>query len=237
MGLKAWSYSRLSKFESCKHHAKLAYVDKIPEPPRPLPPGKTEHANDRGTRIHDGGELFVKGGVELLPELTSFEEEFLRLRDLYKQGLVSTETEWGFDKDWGPVAWMSHDCWVRIKPDAFVMLEPIFAVVIDYKTGKRYGNEVKHAEQMQLYVIAMFLRHPNLERVTVELWYTDLDELVPMQFTREAAMRLLAKWTKRGVAITTEEDFDPKPSTSNCKFCPYKPAEFGGTGHCSVGIR
>ena len=56
--IKAWSYSRLADFEQCKLRAKLKYIDRIPEPARPLPPGKTEHANDRGTRIHDAGERF-----------------------------------------------------------------------------------------------------------------------------------------------------------------------------------
>ena len=67
--IKAWSYSRLVDFEQCKLRAKLKYIDRIPEPARPLPPGKTEHANDRGTRIHDAAERFVRGGVELIPEL------------------------------------------------------------------------------------------------------------------------------------------------------------------------
>ena len=58
--IKAWSYSRLVDFEQCKLRAKLKYIDRIPEPARPLPPGKTEHANDRGTRIHDAGERFVQ---------------------------------------------------------------------------------------------------------------------------------------------------------------------------------
>jgi hypothetical protein len=42
------SFSRLQNFEKCKYLAKLMYIDRIPEPERPLPPGKTEHANDRG---------------------------------------------------------------------------------------------------------------------------------------------------------------------------------------------
>ena len=61
--LKTWSYSRLGVFEQCKFRAKLQYVDKIPEPARPLPEGKTEHANDRGTRVHEEAEIFVRGGV------------------------------------------------------------------------------------------------------------------------------------------------------------------------------
>ena len=58
----------MTTFEQCKFRAKLQYVDKIPEPERPLPPGKTEHANDRGTRIHDAAENFVNRDINLIPE-------------------------------------------------------------------------------------------------------------------------------------------------------------------------
>ena len=47
--ISSWSFSKLGDFESCRLKAKLKHLDNIPEPERPLPPGKTEHANDRGT--------------------------------------------------------------------------------------------------------------------------------------------------------------------------------------------
>ena len=128
--IKAWSFSRLSIFEQCKFRAKLAYVDRIPEPPRPLPPGKTEHANDRGTRIHTAAELFIQQDVELQPELHAFRAEFMRLRELFKQGKVALEGEWAVDKDWQPTAWTSSTTWARIKLDAFVRLSKTHAVVI-----------------------------------------------------------------------------------------------------------
>lgn len=131
--IKAWSYSRLVDFEQCKLRAKLKYIDRIPEPARPLPPGKTEHANDRGTRIHDAAERFVRGSVELIPELKAFEAEFHDLRNKYEHGMVSLEGEWAVNKDWEPVAWGDKDAWARIKLDAFVRLSKTHAVVIDYK--------------------------------------------------------------------------------------------------------
>ena len=44
----SWSYSKLIDFEKCKLLAKIKHLDKTPEPERPLRPGQTEHANDRG---------------------------------------------------------------------------------------------------------------------------------------------------------------------------------------------
>lgn len=231
--IAAWSYSRISVFEQCKLRAKLAYVDRIPEPPRPLPPGKTEHANDRGTRIHEAAEMFIKGGVELLPELNSFKAEFLRLRDLYKQGKVALEGEWAVDREWTPTSWKSSDAWARVKLDAFVRLSKKHAVVIDYKTGKRFGNEIKHAEQGQLYQLAAFLKYPKLDTIDVELWYTDQNELSHMQYTREQGLRFFRNFDNRGKTMTSEQLFPANPNIFSCRWCPYGPK---GTGHCTKGI-
>lgn len=238
MRLKSWSYSRITVFEQCKFRAKLQYLDKIPEPERPLPPGKTEHANDRGTRVHEAAELYVKGGVELIPELQKFQAEFEALRGLYKKGKVSLETEWAVDQNWEPTAWMSYDTWARIKPDAIVRFDKKSALVIDHKTGKRWGNEIKHAEQMQLYMLAAFLRYPDLEHVRVELWYVDLDEIHYVEYKRSQGLRFLQNFDRRGRAMTEceAEDMKPNPNKFSCRWCPYKPVELGGTGHCSVGV-
>lgn len=234
--IKAWSHSRLVVFEQCKLHTKLAVVDRIPEPPRPLPPGKTEHANDRGTRIHLAAEMYIKGGVELIDELKHFKAELNKLRELYAAGKVSMEGEWAFTREWAPVAWMSSDVWVRIKLDAMVFATTTEAIVVDYKSGKRWGNEGKHDEQMTLYQLGAFVKYPKLQKVTVELWYTDLDDLVDKVYTREQGLRYALGFEQRGEALTTETDFAPNPNKFSCKWCPYKPTVLGGTGHCSVGV-
>ena len=49
--IKAWSYSRLVDFEQCKLRAKLKYIDRIPEPARPLPePSESERPRMRMAR-------------------------------------------------------------------------------------------------------------------------------------------------------------------------------------------
>jgi hypothetical protein len=228
--------SRLVVGESCRRRAELAYVDRIPEPPRPLPPGKTEHANDRGTRIHLAAEMYVKGGVELIPELRHFEPELNKLRELHQAGQVSLEGEWAFTREWRPTAWMSSDAWCRVKCDAVVFLSTSKAVVIDYKSGKRWGNEIKHHEQMQMYQLSAFLRYPKLREITVELWYTDIDELHDKTYTRTQGLKFVENYERRGAAFTSWEEFPANPSRFTCKYCPYKPTELGGTGHCAVGV-
>ena len=215
------SFSRLQDFEKCKYLAKLKYVDKVQEPLRQLPQGKTEFANDRGTRVHDGAELYVRGGVELLPELKTFSADFEELRTLFSKGSVALEGEWAVNTSWEPVAWDSNDAWCRMKLDALV-LEGTKARVIDYKTGKRYGNEVKHTEQGQIYQLGAFMRYPDLENIDVEFWYVDLGEKDVKKYTRTQGMAYFDKYHNRLLAMSTCTEFKPNPNAYSCKWCPYR---------------
>lgn len=230
--LKSWSFSSLQDFEKCKHYSFLKRVQKIPEPERPLPAGKTEHANDRGSRIHDYAEHFVRGQHKsIMGEMRAFENEFRSLRDKFKQGVVSLEGEWGMDKNWEPADWSA--AWLRLKLDALVFLSPQEAVAIDYKTGRKFGNEVKHAEQLQLYQLVTFLRYPQLETVHTELWYLDQDELTTMTFRRGQGLRFRQKWDMRAASMMNAVDFPPNPNVFTCKFCMYG---VKGSGICAVGV-
>lgn len=234
--LKTWSYTRLSVFEECPFRAELAYVQKVPEPQRPLPRGKSEHANDRGSRIHEVCEHYVIGKSDVTtPEMDHFLKDFNELRDAKQEGRVFCEEEWGFDKDWTPTeTWNDSNTWARIKLDA-VLINPDerSAVVIDYKTGKKFGNEFKHGQQCQLYAIAAFIRFPNISVVRTELWYLDQKVKTIVFYRREDIGRLMANFTKRAIALTECTEFFPKPSLHACKWCPYGAK---GTGHCSDGV-
>jgi len=229
---KSWSHSKSVDFEKCKRMFWLKHDQRIPEPERPLPPGKTEHANDRGSRVHDGCENYVRGNIDEMPHEAEkhFGPQIDLLRCLYAAGQVSLEGEWAMDEDWVPTEWKQG--WLRLKLDALVHIDKTEAIVIDYKTGKKFGNEVKHGEQLQLYALVSFLRHPELETVHAELWYLDVNEVTAIKFTRAQALRFRDRWHSRGTAITTCTQFPPNPNIFSCKWCGYGP---WGTGHCEVG--
>lgn len=243
--LKSWSFSALQVFESCPFRSKLAKIDKIPEPERPAPPNGKEHANDRGSRIHDHAENFVRGKTDImLPEMLKFEQGFLNLRKLFEQDKVEMEDMWCFNDAWQDVEpndW--NNIWTRIKLDAIVFLgdNEEHAVVIDHKTGKKFGNEIKHGQQLQLYALATALLFDNIEKITAELWYLDQNELTSLTFTRKQALRFLRSWNERGMKMTTETQFNPKPNKNSCMFCPYGPVEMSNkwvnkSGHCKHGV-
>ena len=156
--IKKVSFSRLAEFENCAWATKLKLIDRVPEPERSLPPGKTEHANDRGSRIHDECEKFVRGQGPLPREAKEFAQHFDALKGHFDAGRASLEGEWGFTVDWLPCDYNAPEVWLRVKADAVVWLSKKRAVVIDYKTGRKFGNEIKHAEQVQLYAMAVMIR-------------------------------------------------------------------------------
>lgn len=250
--ITAGSFTRLSNYEQCPRKAQLSYVDRIPEPDRgepharcPVNPAtnKREWHNDRGTRIHENADQYIRGmSNKLCVELEAFKHELKDMRKHYKDGLVYTEQMWCFKDDWTPTHGRDWDgIWMRVKLDAFYAMEgtrdePAVALAADVKTGKRWGNEVKHAEQMQLYPIAAFMKYPTLTKVHAELWYTDQDHVESQIYTRPQAMRLVKNWNKRMNVMISDVVFKPRANIESCKYCPYKREEHGGTGHCDLSV-
>lgn len=229
--VRSWSHSSAGVFQQCRHRFFLKYVKRIKEPERELPAGKTEHANDRGSRIHDAAERFINGTGPMIQEMRKFEAEFLHMRNLFISDRVRLEGEWGMDENWVETDW--RKAWLRGKLDALVYTDKQRAIVIDYKSGKAWGNEGKHGEQMQLYQLLTFLRHPELEEVTVELWYLDVDELTSKTFYRSNGLKFKRAWDARGKEITSNTDWRANPNKFSCQWCPYGPS---GTGDCKVGL-
>ncbi len=231
--ITAWSYSRLKDFEQCPLKAYLKYVEKRPDD------HMDRSAADRGTMVHNACEAFVKGEGDFIKEMAKFRDYFGALRTDYENGTVVVEEDWGFDSDWLSTGWFDDDVWCRMKLDNFRMTAEedkgvVAGVATDYKTGKKYGNEVSHGQQGQIYAIGSFFRYPTLETVDVEFLYLDQGQTTKRNYTREKAMRLLPSWNKRAAAMTEATDYPPKPNKMTCMWCPFGPQN--GDGSCEWGV-
>lgn len=226
--VKAWSYSRLHDFERCELACYLKHALKIPDP-------SPRTAADRGTKIHESAELFVKGEGPMIPEMEKYRDDFDALKNLYQEGKVSVEGDWAFTQDWQPTEWNNDNAWARIKLDVSVCLTPEHYRVIDHKSGKKWGNEINHSMQCQLYELATFMKYPEAKLITSELWYLDQprNQQTVRVVERDQLQQTLPSWDKRAKSLTNAVVFRPKPNAFNCRFCPYKPS---GTGHCPVGV-
>ena len=230
--MMSWSFSKLQDFSRCKLAFKIKHIDKVPEPERPLPKGKTEHGNDRGSRVHDNIETYIRGDHDAL--CYEAEKHFGTYIDLvrvmYQDGIVEMEGQWGFSEDWEVAEW--GDAWLRMKLDLLIHVSPTQAIVIDWKTGRHFGNEVGHGNQLNLYAVATFLRHPELEDITVADYYIDHGVVTERAFTRTEALRFKRTFDKQGKDVTRCTEFPANPNKYSCQWCPW-----GETGHCTVSVR
>jgi hypothetical protein len=227
--LTSWSLSRLHDYEKCPQIIKLKLIDKIPEP-------QNQWA-ERGTRVHGDTEAFVRGDLKAQTEdMRHFTPEFNSLRNLYAQGKVSIEGEWAHNNQWKVTDWRAKDTWLRLKLDASVRLSKTHSVVIDHKTGKLFGNEIKHAEQGQLYAGSTFIRYPELTKVTVEFWYLDKNELTHVEYSPQQAAKFVMGFERRANRMLNDKQFAARPSIFSCKYCAFRPVDAGGNGACKFGI-
>lgn len=234
------SFSRLKDYERCPYMLWLKAGEKRkPELP---PDEKAEAARNRGIQVHQDAEDFVAGKTtELTKDLYKFGDYFRDLAIEYETGNVHIEENWAFDKDWQPTGWWDENCRIRVKLDNFRVIardennNPVAGIPTDYKTGKKFGNEVTHNQQGQLYSISCFLQFPTLELADVEFLYLDHGlKSKPKRYTREKAMKFLPSWDKRFQKIFEDREFRPKANRINCKWCDYGPQN--GDGSCEWGV-
>ena len=229
--VKFWSHSSLQQFQECPYRLFLRRVKRIKEP--------SGEAAERGTKIHDQCEQYVQGLRDTLPEgkkTDQFENRFNLLKDMFRKGMVQLEEDWGFDIDWTPLVddgalYKDDKLWAMTKLDVFIRDSETSATVLDYKTGRKFGNEVKHGSQAYTYAVSAFMKYPELEFVKAEFWYLDQGQTLERKWTRAEAMLLLNRLTERAIKMTSATKFPARPSESACKWCHYAKSgdcEYGG---------
>jgi CRISPR/Cas system-associated exonuclease Cas4 (RecB family) len=224
-----WSYSKLDAYENCAYQFKLRYIDKSPELPRP-----PDNPLERGNRVHDRLEKFVKEGGPMDTEarqIDKFVPKLDHLRDLYACGMATAEDNWFFDKDWTQCK--RDQVWLWSKLDFNVEdRDNAHSIIGDYKTGKSGYKTINHIQQMQLYAAAVALRQPWAERITVELWYLDEGWIRQQHYTHEQAMKFVGIFDRRAQRIYADRFFRPNPNKVTCRYCPFNKSS--GTGACAV---
>lgn len=216
----AWSMSRLFDFESCPHSVYLSKVMKMPTPSGP--------AAERGTQIHDHIEKYIQGEhADVIKEMNGFIKLIDHLREGFAEAQVEVEGDWAFDRQWNVTGWSDRNSWARFKLDALEHQSPTSAKVIDWKTGKKFGNEMKHNQQGMGYAIAAFNRYPELEFVEVQFVYLDKIDELRGSYTRQQAALLQPGLEHRADLMTTCTDFEAKPSFHACRWCAHGKVQEG----------
>ena len=226
-----WSFSKLTKFETCPMRFKLQYIDRIPEPPRP-----PDNPMERGNRIHNNLEAYVKGTGTLqgneAKRLDDFLEPLAHLAELYACGQATAEDNWFFDNEWFECS--REDVWLWSKLDFLVMDDEKSTLIVgDYKSGKSAYKAIEHIQQTQLYAACATLKYPDYDTIVTELWYVDEGSIKPLTYSKERALKFVDHFNQRAQKIYQEKYFRPNPTKQTCRYCPYGPRELG---ICPVGV-
>ena len=236
--IKSWSFSRYNTYQLCPLKARLAFIDKIPEP--------GNEAMARGAEVHVLAEQFIKGELEDLPPvLNKFRKEFRRLRRKYKKSrsLVTVEDTWAFTKDWDQTTWNDWvGCWLRVKLDCAEEVDGDVLVIYDWKTGKfRPDKNEEYVEQLELYALSAFFMYDHIKAVQPRLVYLDEGVVFPekgtadaykLTFSRDDIESLRKKWEKRTKPMLSDQVFSPRPNNL-CRWCHYRKSNaLNGGGQC-----
>ena len=236
-----WSFSKLSVYESCAYRYKLQYIEKLPQLPL-----KPDNPMERGNRIHNALELYVKseGPIDCEAKaLTKFEPALTHLQELYSVGMATAEDNWWFDTDWNPIKRTYAEdgtettdkslIWLWSKLDLNVTDETELHVITgDYKSGKSGYKTIEHVQQIQLYVAVSAIKYPWAEKHTGELWYVDEGWVRSASYTVEEALRFVGRFDSRAQRIYNDKLYRPNPNIHTCRYCPFGKSH--GTGACAV---
>jgi len=209
----AIGFSKLDTYRTCPRKFKYQFIDKLPQPGSP--------AMERGSKLHDSCEAYLRGWITELPEeLAQWKDAFDDLRATK----CKTEQSWGFDRDWNPLAnWFQPTTWLRAKSDAHFVADGVLTI-IDFKSGK---YRVPSTEQIELYAICGSAIYPEVENVVTAFWYLDTMQVYDKRYTKEHLVKLRKKYEMYFAPIFQDEVWKPEPSRE-CKWCPYTNSKPGG---------
>lgn len=207
-----WGFSKLDTYRTCPAKFKFQFIDKIPT--------KSSPAMERGSKIHDDAEAYLRGWITALNEpLSNWQEEF----DALREAECLPEQAWGFNRQWELLPdWFQPETWFRAKSDAHY-IQGDTLIIIDFKTGK---YRVPSTEQIELYAICGSAVYPHIEKVTAEFWFVDADNTYSKQYTREHLIELRKKYANYVAPMYIDEVWKPAPSRE-CKWCDFSNSRGG----------
>ena len=213
-------------YRSCPYHARLRYLERIPQPESP-----PDAPNMRGLRLHDSSEHFIRDGAPLCKELLPLEEQYNALITARASGQIQVEAEQRdyFDANWQPCEKGDH--WLIVIKD--IAVTGAMNLTIDLKSGRKFGNEVKHFGQVQLYAVTEWIKDSGYQEYTAELWYPDVKEIVTHVFTEPKLEQARANLDLEVSVMMKDRIHQPRPNKVTCRYCPYSPR---GNGYCPVGV-
>lgn len=220
--LRRTSYSAINLYGRCPSAWMYQYIDKLPN--------KVGKAAERGTRIHLAAERYLKGEIALLDlpvEYRAFHKQLAEAK-----GLGATpEKAFLVDDRWGPLtpdAEDNHpDAWIKAFID-MIYLKDGECHIVDFKTGKFYGN---HSAQIEFYMLLAACYFPDIKVFHGCAWYLDEGSVGHAVTHKRSWLDMMRPtWTTQIMRIEKSERqkvFLPTPGPNSCTICSYGKSKGG----------
>jgi len=212
--MKAWSYSSLTKFETCPYqYYRVKVVGDVTEPPT--------DATEWGTRVHEALEFRVRDKVPL-PEWAKQWETLVSQFDRFDDR-VFCELELGLTKNMQPTRFDASDCWYRGIIDVGVRGNKTY--LGDYKTGKVKEDH----DQLRLFAATYMTIYPEVTRCHTQYIWLKYDKVSNLLVGREDMPAIWQEFMGRVRRMENAFDLDKwpcKPSGLCNGWCPVKDCQF-----------
>ncbi len=203
----SWSLTRLQVSESCGAKYKWRYLDHLPEA------AKSEAAA-RGSAKHTLIESYLNSQEAMeLPAELAYYKGFL---DALKSHSCLPEHRIALDADWNKCDWDAPEAELKSVLDLLSIGE-LEATIYDWKSGKIYPD---HADQRELYALAVFCAYPTVQTIRTIHVYIDLAKNREATYFRGMLEVMKAKWMERVNKMRAMTEFIPNP-TYKCRWCGY----------------
>lgn len=196
-----WSFSSLTKYETCPRQYQLVKVTKqVIEPP-------TEYTI-WGQEVHKALEDRVRDGTPLTGKYETYEPIAGKISSI--TGTKFCEDEFAFRRDMTRCEFDDPEAWCRGIIDVWV-LNGNKAVAYDYKTGKVKPN----LDQLRLFAAFIMQAYPEVEVVSTGFLWLAHNKVTVETFTRQQLPEIWEDFMQRSLRLQASFDNDrwvPKPS-------------------------
>lgn len=206
--LVAYSYSRLSSYESCprKYYA-ISVSKRFKDPPN-------EHS-EYGDMVHKAFAEFMRSGKHLPLTLRQYEKYLLPIRAAPGEKVI--EQKICLNPNYEQVDWFASDAYIRVISD-LTQLNGTTGVLWDWKTGKPADDFT----QLKLTAAVTFLLAEELDELTLAFFWLKTKSVAPIKMRRDETTGVWAELQPRVQAYQRaheEVDFPARPSYL-CRYCP-----------------
>lgn len=214
-----WSFSSISKFDTCPYQWKSSYVLKNI-------PYKPHTATVWGQEVHDAMDKAFKTSSPLPERMKAYEKYVTAIKSI--PGKLYSEYEMAIDAKGNRVGWWDKTAVERSKTDVSIFDENR-CNIIDHKTGK-----YRPSDELEYFSLMTFRLHPEVEKTkTTFLWYQGDGAPTVAYYNRSSDLdRLENKYSEKIATIENALVYDKFPAKKSglCQsYCGSPSCRFSGS--------